>query len=134
MAQIDSLLITVQDYERLSLLIQHVNENSAALLEEELSRAKIVSQKEIPSDVVTMNSKIRFLDEETLKETEITLVYPKDADVTKGKVSILAPVGTALIGLRIGQSIDWPMPNKARRRLKVINIDYQPEASGDWDL
>lgn len=131
---IEQLLITDQDYERLSLLVQHATGDAAALLDEELARATVISQKEVPYDVVTMNSRIRFLDEETGKETEITLVYPKDADVTTGKVSILAPVGMALIGLRYGQSIEWPMPKGKSRRLKVMSIVYQPEASGDWEL
>jgi regulator of nucleoside diphosphate kinase len=130
----DQLLITDQDYERLSLLLQHAHADAAALLDEELGRARVVSQKEIPRDVVTMNSQVRFKDEETGKESEVTLVYPKDADVTKSRVSILAPVGMALIGLRLGQSIDWPMPNGKVRKLKVISIAYQPEANGDWDL
>ena len=128
------LLITDQDYERLALLVLHSETNSSAALEEELGRAQVVSQKEIPSDVVTMNSRIKFIDDETKKETEITLVYPKDADVTKGQVSILAPVGIALIGLRVGQTIDWPMPTGIFRKLKVTGIAYQPEASGNWEL
>jgi regulator of nucleoside diphosphate kinase len=129
-----SLVITDQDYERLALLLQHTESSNAATLEEELARATVVSQKEVPSDVVTMNSTIQFMDENTQKESEVTLVFPKDADVTKGKVSILAPVGIALIGLRIGQTIRWPMPNGQNRELKVTAIRYQPEAAGDWDL
>lgn len=130
----EHLLITEQDYERLSLLVQHVVGDAAAHLDEELGRAQVVSQKQIPTDVVTMNSKIRFMDEQTGRESEVTLVYPKEADVTKSRVSILAPVGTALIGLRIGQSINWPMPSGKSRKLKVVSIVYQPEASGDWEL
>jgi regulator of nucleoside diphosphate kinase len=123
--------ITEQDYERLSLLIQHSESKNADLLEEELARATVVAQREIPEDIVTMNSVVRFKDEESGKESEVTLVFPKDADVTKGHVSILAPVGMALIGLRRGQTIEWPMPN-GKRRLKVVDILYQPEAAGDW--
>lgn len=134
MTQPTQLLITDQDYERLALLVHHAETKSSAALEEELSRAKIVSQKEIPSDVVTMNSKIKFIDLDSKKESEITLVYPKDADVTKSRVSILAPVGIALIGLRKDQFIDWPMPNGQSRRLQVTGIIYQPESAGDWDL
>ncbi|MCM2281072.1 MAG: nucleoside diphosphate kinase regulator [Bdellovibrionaceae bacterium] len=134
MASEQSLLITDQDYERLSLLTQHAEGEAAAFLDEELGRATIVAQKEIPADVVTMNSRVRFLDEETGKESEMTLVYPQDANVTEGKISVLVPVGTALIGLRIGQSIDWPMPKNKQRKLKVVAITFQPEASGDWKL
>ncbi len=128
-----SLLMTEQDYERLSLLVQHSESRAASQLEEELARATVLPQDKIPKDIVTMNSKIRFVDEETGKESEVTLVYPKDADVTSRKVSVLAPVGMALIGLRVGQSIEWPMPN-GPRKLKVVSILYQPEAEGHWEL
>lgn len=134
MTNLDKLFITDQDYERLALLILHSETPSSAMLEEELARATVVPQKEIPSNVVTMNSKVKFIDLETKKESEITLVYPRDADVTKKCVSILAPVGIALIGLRVDQMIDWPMPNGHIRKLKVTDISYQPEASGDWEL
>jgi regulator of nucleoside diphosphate kinase len=134
MAMGESILVTEQDFERLALLIMHSNGPNALALEEELGRAEVVSQKEIPGDVVTMNSIVTFIAKDTGKESEIKLVYPKDADVTKGHVSVLAPVGIALIGLRVGQSIDWPMPNGQSRQLTVTGIKYQPEASGDWEL
>lgn len=127
------ILLTEQDFERLSLLVQHSESKTAELLEEELARATVLPQNEIPKDIVTMNSTIRFVDEDNGKNSEVTLVYPQDADVTKRKVSVLAPVGMALIGLKVGQSIEWPMPN-GHRTLKVISIIYQPEAAGHWDL
>jgi regulator of nucleoside diphosphate kinase len=126
-----SILVTDQDFERLSLLIQHSESKTAGLLEEELARATVVPQREIPQDIVTMNSTIRFTNEENGKESEVTLVFPKDADVTNGQVSVLAPVGMALIGLKVGQSIEWPMPT-GPRKLKVVRILYQPEAAGHW--
>lgn len=125
------ILISDQDFERLSLLVQHAEGRGADLLDEELARAQVVRQDQIPNDIVTMNSKIRFVDEVSGKDSEVTLVYPKDSDVTSGHVSVLAPVGMALIGLKVGQSIEWPMPN-GPRKLKVISIIYQPEAAGDW--
>lgn len=132
MEQQHGILITDQDFERLSLLVHHSEGKGAGLLEEELSRATVVPQSEIPADVVTMNSTIRFVDEDSGKESEVALVYPKDADVTKRQVSVLAPVGMALIGLKVGQSIEWPMPN-GMRRLKVVGVIYQPEAAGHWE-
>ena len=126
------IYITEKDYERLSLLIQHSDTRAASQLEEELARAKVVPQDQIPKNIVTMNSKVRFKDEVSDKESEVTLVYPQDADVTKSQVSILAPVGLALIGLKEGQSIEWPMPNGVRK-LKVVEIIYQPEAAQNWD-
>lgn len=134
MATGESILITEQDYERLALLIMHSNSPNVSTLEEELARAEVVNQKDIPNDVVTMNSIVTFVSKDTGKESEIKLVYPKDADVTKGHVSVLAPVGIALIGLRVGQSINWPMPNGQARQLQVTGIKYQPESQGDWEL
>lgn len=133
-SEVSSLIITDQDYERLALLLQHFGGPQADLLEEELATAQVVPQKEVPSDVVTMNSVVECVDQDNHKNFDVTLVYPQDADVTKGKVSILAPVGIALIGLRVGQSILWPMPSGQKRNLKVTGIRYQPEASGDWEL
>jgi regulator of nucleoside diphosphate kinase len=129
-----ALVVTDQDFERLVLLLQHSQGPSAELLSEELSRAQVVKPAEISAEVVTMNSKIEFEDEETLSKSEITLVYPKDADVTQKKISVLAPVGVALMGLRVGQSINWKMPTGKVRKLRVTSVLYQPEAAGDWEL
>ncbi len=127
------LILTRKDYERLSLLIDE-HPRSAALLAEELDRAKVVDAKDIPKDVVTMNSKVTFMDLETDQESNVTLVFPPDANADERKVSVLAPIGSALIGLRIGQEIEWPMPNGKVRRVRVTGVEYQPESAGDWHL
>lgn len=100
-------------------------------LENELARAIVVPPEQIPKDVVTMNSRVVFEDETTGERREVTLVYPAHADIGAGKISILVPVGSALLGLRIGQSIDWNLPSGQRRRYRVIAVPYQPEAAGD---
>ena len=82
MEKTENIFITNQDYERLGLLIHHSDSPNAEILEEELGRANVVEQKDIPQDIVTMNSKIKFVAIDSGKESEITLVYPKDADVT----------------------------------------------------
>ena len=128
----NELLITEQDYERLSLLVHHAGHQGSGL-EEELAGATVISQQNTPRDLVTMNSTVRFVDD-VGNEREVTLVYPADADVTQMKVSVLAPIGSALIGLRLGQKIDWPMPNGKSRRLQVVSVPYQPEAAGDFHL
>ncbi|WP_374077088.1 nucleoside diphosphate kinase regulator [Bdellovibrio bacteriovorus] len=128
------IFITDQDYHRLTALVSQVEGQWAEALEEELSRANVISQKEIPHDVVTMNSRVKFLDESTGSESEMTLVYPQDAKLEAGRISILAPVGIALLGLSAGQSIDWKMPNGATKKLKVQEVIYQPEASGQFEL
>ncbi len=129
---LNELLITEQDYERLSLLVYHAGQQGSAL-EEELGRATVIPQQNTPRDLVTMNSSVCFVDESG-NEREVTLVYPADADVTKMKVSVLAPVGAALIGMRLGRKIEWPMPNGKSNRLQVVSVSYQPEAAGDLHL
>lgn len=128
------IFITDQDYHRLMTLVSHAEGPWAEALEEELGRANVISQKEIPNTIVTMNSTVKFMDESTGSESEVTLVYPRDAKLEEGRISILAPVGIALLGLSVGQSIDWKMPNGATKKLKVQAVVYQPEAAGQYEL
>ena len=102
-------------------------------LEEELERAHVVGAKEVPADVVTMNSRVLLEDEKTGEQYTYTLVFPSDADAGAGKLSVLAPVGTAMLGYSVGQTIEWPTPG-GKRRLKVATLLYQPEAAGDYHL
>ncbi|NJC97581.1 MAG: nucleoside diphosphate kinase regulator [Anaerolineales bacterium] len=99
----------------------------------ELDRAQIVLPQEIPTDVITMNTKVALLDLDTQEEEIYTLVYPENANSTEGKVSILAPIGTAMLGYRVNDVFEWEVP-AGKRRLKVDKILYQPEASGDYEL
>lgn len=128
-----ALLVSAHDFERLDQLISSMEgpgQPGAAALRGELARAQVVEPQEMPAEVVTMNSRARLLNESTGKTRELTLVYPRDADVAAGRVSVLAPVGSALLGLKKGQSIDWPMPNGQKERLKVLDVLFQPEAAG----
>lgn len=102
-------------------------------LEEELERGHVVAAKEVPADVITMNSRALLQDEQTGEQFTYALVFPADADPSKGKLSVLAPVGTAMLGYSVGQTIEWPTPG-GMRRLKVISLLYQPEAAGDYHL
>lgn len=102
-------------------------------LSEELDRANIVSPKDIPPDVVTMNSRVRLSDLSKGGELVYTLVFPRDADAATGKISILAPVGTAILGYRVGDIVEWQVPI-GTRKLRIEEILYQPEAAGDFDL
>ena len=132
------ILVTAQDMHRLQRLIEiHLagrNARAVEELDEELSRAVVVAQEEIPRDVVTMNSRVVFEDQRTGRRREVTLVYPHAADPTADKVSVFAPVGAALLGLAVGQSIDWPLPDDRTIRLRIVAVVYQPEASGDLHL
>ncbi|NLV25446.1 MAG: nucleoside diphosphate kinase regulator [Deltaproteobacteria bacterium] len=100
-------------------------------LEFELGRAEIVDPKKIPPDVITMNSRVRLLDIDSEEEKVYTLVFPHDADPKENKISILAPIGTALLGYRVGDIITWQVPG-GTRQFKVVEIIYQPEAAGDY--
>ena len=103
----------------------------AAALQRELDRARIVEPNEVPPEVVTMNSTIRFVDETSKAESELTLVYPVTAGAP-GTVSVLAPVGSALLGLSVGQTISWPMPGGRTAELRVLEVLRQPEAMGEF--
>lgn len=117
-----TIIISEEDYQSISNLIQNTKLTTRDLLEEELSRATIVPAKELPMDVVSINSQIKFIDLESKKESVVTLTLPKDASIEEGKVSILAPIGAALIGLRVGQQIKWPLPNGRFVTLEVLNV------------
>ena len=106
----------------------------AELLAAELDRAEVLDPQAMPADVVTMNSRVRFTVEPSGKEYELTLVYPKAIDGAPGKISILAPVGSALLGLSVGQEIEWPAPGGSIVRVRIIDILYQPERAGDFHL
>lgn len=130
--------ITTFDLERLSGLIDGVRaagpqkKDYLALLEKELERARVVDPEKIPGDVVTMNSVVRIRDLESGEETTYTLVFPADARIEENRISVLSAIGTALIGYRVGDTIEWKVPS-GLKRLKVEGILYQPEASGHYD-
>lgn len=128
MSRRPSLCLTQDDLERLSDLLE-AQGGRFAQLEGELVRAVVVLPTEIPRDVVTMNSRVVFENETTGERREVTLVYPGEADIDAGKISILVPVGTALLGLRVGQSIDWELPSGEKQRYRVIEVPYQPEST-----
>jgi regulator of nucleoside diphosphate kinase len=98
-------------------------------LRSELERATVVEPAEVPPGVVTMNSTVRFVDDDTRSTFELTLVYPENSGASD-KVSILAPVGSALLGLSVGQSIAWQVPGGRRLQLRVLEVVHQPEAAG----
>ncbi len=100
-------------------------------LEDELDRAVIVSSRKVPPEIVTMNTQMRVKDLDSGKEMTIQLVFPSEADYEQGKISIMAPIGTALIGYGVGDTVEWEVP-AGIRRLKIQEILYQPEAAGQF--
>ncbi len=132
------IYITQFDLERLKKLVAEVRadgKNNAYLgdLEDELERATIVEPEEIPPNVITMNSKVRLKDLDTGETMVFYLVFPQDADIEKGKISVLAPIGTGMIGYEVGDIVEWEVP-AGMRKLEILEIPYQPEAAGDFDL
>jgi regulator of nucleoside diphosphate kinase len=99
-------------------------------LRAELDRAEIVEPQDVPSNVVTMNSKVRFA-LESGEEFCLTLVYPQDIDGSIERISILAPVGSALLGLSAGEQIEWPRPGGGMMKVRLVEVVYQPERAGE---
>ena len=106
----------------LALKWQRLHPLSAGLLLDELNRATTVGSAELPGDVVTMRSQVVFLDQATGERHAVRLVYPSEADMARQRVSILTPIGAALIGMRVGRGIDWPNRQGERRRLEIVAV------------
>ena len=131
------LHINELDHKRLMRLIEDAlngvteQSNSLRSLQVELTRANVVNAEELPRDVVTMRSRVLIMLED--EEKEITLVYPNEANRSTGKISILSPIGTAIIGYREGDVINWLTPG-GLKRIRIKKVLYQPDASGDYEL
>ena len=134
-----TIFITDYDLKRLKDMLDVAKEfdyrgrDDLKDLEAELNRAYLLASRDIPGDVITMNSKAVLIDIDSGEEMTYTLVFPRDADVDQGNISILAPIGTAMLGYSVGDTFEWKVP-AGLRRLKVKEILYQPEASGDYRL
>jgi regulator of nucleoside diphosphate kinase len=129
------LVISSLDAERLEKLMDSLPSSAFPgknELEAELARAEVVEPRDVPPTVVTMNSTVRFKVESSADEFCLTLVYPKDVDATGDKISILAPVGSALLGLSQGDEIEWPKPGGGVLRVRIEEVVYQPERSGEY--
>ena len=135
-----NIYITKMDQERLTKLIEITRERDNGVnleylnrLEEELDRAEVVVPSDVPPDVITMRSKVRLKDLGTGEEMVCSLVFLTEAKFDEGRISILAPIGTAMLGYRHGDVIEWEVPS-GLRRLKVEEVLYQPESAGDYNL
>ena len=131
-----NIILTEIDLERLERLIEKTPTSqfpNKASLEAELERAEVVEPNKIPKTVVTMNSTVRFLELPDAGEFSLTLVYPKDAG-QEGTISILAPVGVAILGLSVGDEIEWPTPKGKILKVQIKEILFQPEDAGKTHL
>jgi regulator of nucleoside diphosphate kinase len=130
-----AIYITDSDMKRLTPMVEKHKDSRDDLrpLQTELSHARVVPSKEVPPNVITMNSKARLRDLSTGEEMTFTLVFPDKANADEDKISVLAPVGTAMLGQRVGDEFEWEVP-AGKVRLKVEALLYQPEAAGDFHL
>lgn len=130
-----NIVITEADYVRLQRLVEssrvfrqrdakHLDD-----LEQELERAAIMKAGEVPSDVVTMNSRVKVKDLNRGRVTTYQIVFPAEADIAKNRISVLAPIGTGLLGYSAGTTIEWQVPS-GMRRFRILEVEYQPEAAG----
>lgn len=132
-----TIVLTESDRLRLTRLLDITEARAGerpdylAALRRELDRARIVAPEEVPGNVITMNSAVRLRDLITGEAVQYTLVYPERADISEGRLSVLAPVGTAIIGHREGDVIEWAVP-AGLRRLEVEQVVYQPERAGEY--
>jgi regulator of nucleoside diphosphate kinase len=128
------IILTSLDFDRLEALLDSMPANAfagRAELQAELERAELVAPDKVPPDVVTMNSTVRFTIAETGETFRLTLVYPKDVGSDAGRISVLAPVGSALLGLSVGDEMQWPRPGGGVSTVRVDEVVYQPERSGE---
>jgi regulator of nucleoside diphosphate kinase len=131
------IFITENDWNRLGKLISNAlrdglqNDKSFEKLKSEMVKAKIVDLDQLPPDIITMNS--RSLIEIDESEEEIALVYPEDADLIENRISVLSPIGTAILGYGEGDQILWEIPSGVTK-IHIKKVIYQPESAGDYHL
>ena len=128
------LTLSSLDVDRLEALLAQLSATAfpgKADLEAEIARADIVDPADMPPDVVTMNSTVRFEIVETGKQFQLTLVYPKGLDGSADQVSVFAPVGSALLGLSVADELRWPSVGGKNMTVRVTDIVYQPERAGE---
>lgn len=136
----ETIVLTQNDYGRLKQLLAALSRQAdgtqAGLdtLEEILDLARIVEPQNVPANTVTMNSRVMFEDVRSGEKGTVTIVYPTDADVSTRRISILSPVGAALIGEARGAEVELPVPHGQTRRIRIVDVLYQPEAEGNFEL
>lgn len=131
------IIVNSRDFTKLTQIINdtHAHGGNQYLknLAAELSNAILLDPENIPPDVITMNSKVEFTDVSESGKFVYAIVYPEDADTENGRLSVLAPIGTALLGYRAGDTVTWKVP-AGIKKFQIEKILYQPEANGDYHL
>lgn len=124
------VILSKEDHRLLTALTENVSaqgKKQEMTLSYEIERAKVLREEDMPDNVVRLNSKVKVVDVESKREMQFTIVLPQFADVKQNKISVLTPMGSALIGLSVGNEINWKMP-AGMRRLKVLEAVYTPES------
>lgn len=135
----EKTIITIPDSERLIKLIDDADTGTAndkrhvEELKAKLKSSRVVASNTVPPDVITMNSEVLLSDADEKDDNVYSLVYPDTADIASNRLSVLAPVGTAILGGREGETIEWEVPG-GKVRVSIKKILYQPEAAGDYEL
>lgn len=129
-----NVILSSRDLGRLEALLDKLPADHVGgqALQEELIRAEVMEPEQMPPAIVTMNSTVRFAIEASGEEFCQTLVYPKDADGSSEHISILAPIGSALLGLSAGDRIKWPRPDGGATTVRIKEIVGQPERDGEF--
>ena len=140
MKRSQEMFVTETDRERLQNLIQLVRagngdaeSHDVKLLEEGLESADVVLSQEIPADIVTMRSKVKLEDVDSGDRSTYSIVFPTEADPESGRISILAPLASAVLGRRVGEIVEFQAPSRLRR-IRLEKMLYQPESAGDYSL
>jgi len=134
MSRKPQIILSSLDLDRIEALLAAIPASALpgkADLQAELDRADVVEPAQMPANVVTMNSTVQFELLETRQDFRLTLVYPRDIDGSADRVSIFAPVGSALLGLSVGDELAWPGPGGKAMTVRVTGILYQPESAGE---
>lgn len=128
MTSTSNILMTYEDYETINDYLKGIkaykafDTNNAGILQEELKKATLVKKDELPKDVIRLYSKVLVKEASKDKVMELVLVLPEDADLKSRKVSVFTPIGTALIGFRQGESVDWQLPS-GRKSFTIVKVD-----------
>ncbi|MEZ6131270.1 MAG: nucleoside diphosphate kinase regulator [Planctomycetaceae bacterium] len=133
-----TIIVTKEDRERLEgLFATDVNDSNEQpnlrALREELDSATVVDPEEVPPDVVTLDSTVRLCDSRSSYEDTYKLVNPQEDDITDGQLSVLAPIGSAILGYRVGDDVRWPVPGGSAR-FRIKEVVFQPERDGFFVL
>jgi regulator of nucleoside diphosphate kinase len=134
----DKILITINDYQRLNGLIGFASlkekmPDIVNRLNNKFKTAKMLAQDRISGSVITMNSRVLLQEISQSRQAEVTITYPQDADGREGKISVLSPIGLALLGRQVGDTVSWNIPS-GTGHFQIVKILYQPEAVGHYHL